>query len=130
MKTRFCTSGCGEICLFPHALAGIQATNYFYSYSSSASPLESRESQTKAVRHRRRDFHRRHRPAHRWKIGWVSDAERPAIPEPVGKRGELVMPQDAEVIDAEGKSIPPRFESDGHCHYRDWMGEVYFATAS
>ena len=44
----------------------------------------------------------------------------------VGKRGELAIPQDAEVIDAKGKSILPGL-IDGHCHYRDWMGEVYLA---
>jgi len=30
------------------------------------------------------------------------------------------------VIDAKGKSILPGL-IDGHCHYRDWMGEVYLA---
>jgi Amidohydrolase family len=44
----------------------------------------------------------------------------------VGKRGEVTIPQDAEVIDAKGKSILPGL-IDGHCHYRDWMGEVYLA---
>ena len=44
----------------------------------------------------------------------------------VGKRGEVTIPQGAEVIDAEGKSILPGF-IDGHCHYRDWMGEIYLA---
>ena len=44
----------------------------------------------------------------------------------VGKRGELNVPQDAEVIDAKGKTILPGL-IDGHCHYRDWMGEVYLA---
>ena len=44
----------------------------------------------------------------------------------VGKRGELAIPQGAEVIDAKGKSILPGL-IDGHCHYRDWMGEVYLA---
>ena len=44
----------------------------------------------------------------------------------VGKRGELAIPQDAEVIDAKGMSILPGL-IDGHCHYRDWMGEVYLA---
>jgi len=44
----------------------------------------------------------------------------------VGKRGEITIPQDAEVIDAKGKSILPGL-IDGHCHYRDWMGEVYLA---
>jgi imidazolonepropionase-like amidohydrolase len=44
----------------------------------------------------------------------------------VGKRGEVSIPQGAEVIDAKGKSILPGL-IDGHCHYRDWMGEVYLA---
>jgi hypothetical protein len=44
----------------------------------------------------------------------------------VGKRGEVTIPQAAEVIDAKGKSILPGL-IDGHCHYRDWMGEVYLA---
>jgi imidazolonepropionase-like amidohydrolase len=44
----------------------------------------------------------------------------------VGKRGEVIIPQGAEVIDAKGKSILPGL-IDGHCHYRDWMGEVYLA---
>ena len=44
----------------------------------------------------------------------------------VGKRGELAIPQDAEVIDARGMSVLPGL-IDGHCHYRDWMGEVYLA---
>lgn len=44
----------------------------------------------------------------------------------IGKRGEVQVPQDAEVIDAKGKTILPGL-IDGHCHYRDWMGEVYLA---
>ena len=44
----------------------------------------------------------------------------------VGKRGEIKIPQDAEVIDAKGKTILPGL-IDGHCHYRDWMGEIYLA---
>lgn len=42
----------------------------------------------------------------------------------VGKRGEVSAPQGAEVIDAKGKTILPGL-IDGHCHYRDWMGEIY-----
>src|SRR5437870_4117875 len=42
----------------------------------------------------------------------------------VGKRGEIKMPQGAEVIDAKGKTIIPGL-IDGHCHLRDWMGELY-----
>ncbi len=44
----------------------------------------------------------------------------------VGKRGEVTIPQGAEMIDAKGKTILPGL-IDGHCHYRDWMGEVYLA---
>jgi len=44
----------------------------------------------------------------------------------VGKRGEVTIPQGAEVIDAKGKTIMPGL-IDGHCHYRDWMGEIYLA---
>lgn len=42
----------------------------------------------------------------------------------VGKRGEVSIPQGAEIIDAKGKTILPGL-IDGHCHLRDWMGEVY-----
>jgi hypothetical protein len=42
----------------------------------------------------------------------------------VGKRGEVSLAQDAEVIDAKGKTILPGL-IDGHCHLRDWMGELY-----
>ena len=42
----------------------------------------------------------------------------------VGKRGEVSVPQGAETIDAKGKTILPGL-IDGHCHYRDWMGEIY-----
>lgn len=42
----------------------------------------------------------------------------------VGKRGEVSVPSGAEVIDAKGKIILPGL-IDGHCHLRDWMGEVY-----
>jgi hypothetical protein len=44
----------------------------------------------------------------------------------VGKRGEVTILQGAEMIDAKGKTILPGL-IDGHCHYRDWMGEVYLA---
>ncbi len=44
----------------------------------------------------------------------------------VGRRGEVSIPQGSEVIDAKGKTILPGF-IDGHCHYRDWMGEIYLA---
>lgn len=44
----------------------------------------------------------------------------------VGKRGEVTIPQNAESIDAKGKTVLPGL-IDGHCHYRDWMGELYLA---
>ena len=44
----------------------------------------------------------------------------------VGKHGEVTIPQGAEMIDANGKTILPGL-IDGHCHYRDWMGEIYLA---
>jgi imidazolonepropionase-like amidohydrolase len=44
----------------------------------------------------------------------------------IGKRGDVSLPQGAEIIDAKGKTILPGL-IDGHCHYRDWMGEVYLA---
>jgi imidazolonepropionase-like amidohydrolase len=42
----------------------------------------------------------------------------------VGERGKVSVPQGAEVIDAKGKTILPGL-IDGHCHLRDWMGELY-----
>ncbi|HKY07812.1 MAG TPA: ABC transporter substrate-binding protein [Candidatus Binatia bacterium] len=44
----------------------------------------------------------------------------------VGKRGDVSIPAGAEIIDARGKTILPGL-IDGHCHYRDWMGEIYLA---
>lgn len=44
----------------------------------------------------------------------------------VGKRGAVAIPAGAEIIDARGKTLLPGF-IDGHCHYRDWMGELYLA---
>jgi hypothetical protein len=44
----------------------------------------------------------------------------------IGKHGEVTIPQGAEVIDTKGKTILPGL-IDGHCHYRDWMGEIYLA---
>jgi imidazolonepropionase-like amidohydrolase len=44
----------------------------------------------------------------------------------VGRSGEASVPPNAEVVDAKGKTILPGF-IDGHCHYRDWMGEIYLA---
>ena len=43
-----------------------------------------------------------------------------------GRRGEVAVPQGAEIIDAKGKTLLPGL-IDGHCHYRDWMGEIYLA---
>jgi imidazolonepropionase-like amidohydrolase len=44
----------------------------------------------------------------------------------VGKRGEVKIPRGAQVIDAKGKTILPGL-IDGHCHYWEWMGELYLA---
>jgi len=44
----------------------------------------------------------------------------------VGKRDEVAIPRGAQVIDAKGKTILPGL-IDGHCHYWEWMGELYFA---
>ena len=44
----------------------------------------------------------------------------------VGKRGEVSAPKGAQIIDAKGKTLLPGL-IDGHCHYRDWMGEIYLA---
>ncbi|HEY1374191.1 MAG TPA: amidohydrolase family protein [Candidatus Binatia bacterium] len=41
-----------------------------------------------------------------------------------GRRGDVKPPEGAEVINAKGKTILPGL-IDGHCHLRDWMGEVY-----
>jgi imidazolonepropionase-like amidohydrolase len=46
----------------------------------------------------------------------------------VGKRGEVAIPQDAETIDAKGKTLLPGL-IDGHCHYRDWMASSISLTA-
>ncbi|HEV8726026.1 MAG TPA: amidohydrolase family protein [Candidatus Binatia bacterium] len=44
----------------------------------------------------------------------------------VGKRGEVAIPRGVQVIDAKGKTILPGL-IDGHCHYWEWMGELYLA---
>ncbi len=44
----------------------------------------------------------------------------------VGKRGEVKIPRGAQVIDAKGKTILPGL-IDGHCHYWEWVGELYLA---
>ena len=44
----------------------------------------------------------------------------------VGKRAEVSVPQGAEVIEAGGKTILPGLV-DGHCHYREWAGELLLA---
>ena len=44
--------------------------------------------------------------------------------EAVGKRGDVVVPPDAEIIDATGKSVLPGFV-DGHGHFEDFHGELY-----
>ncbi|HVO92630.1 MAG TPA: amidohydrolase family protein [Terriglobales bacterium] len=42
----------------------------------------------------------------------------------VGKRGEVTVPADAEVVDVKGKTILPGF-IDGHGHLEDFHGELY-----
>src|SRR5690349_21551635 len=42
----------------------------------------------------------------------------------VGKKGELPIPEKAEVIDCKGKNILPGF-IDGHGHLEDFIGEIY-----
>jgi len=42
----------------------------------------------------------------------------------VGKRGSVVIPRGARVIDAKGKTILPGL-IDGHCHLLDFVGELY-----
>ena len=44
----------------------------------------------------------------------------------VGKRGEVTIPRGAQVVDAKGKTILPGL-IDGHCHYWEWLGELYLA---
>ncbi|HTM07450.1 MAG TPA: amidohydrolase family protein [Verrucomicrobiae bacterium] len=41
-----------------------------------------------------------------------------------GRRGDVTPPKDAEMINAKGKTVLPGL-IDGHCHLRDWMGELY-----
>jgi imidazolonepropionase-like amidohydrolase len=42
----------------------------------------------------------------------------------IGKRGAVVIPRGARVIDAKGKTILPGL-IDGHCHLLDFVGELY-----
>ncbi|HEX2929003.1 MAG TPA: amidohydrolase family protein [Candidatus Binatia bacterium] len=42
----------------------------------------------------------------------------------IGKRGEVIVPRGARVIDVKGKTLLPGF-IDGHCHLLDFMGEIY-----
>ena len=44
----------------------------------------------------------------------------------VGKRGEVAIPRGAQVIDGKGKTLLPGL-IDGHCHYWEWLGELYLA---
>lgn len=44
----------------------------------------------------------------------------------VGRRGEVAIPEGAEVIEAGGTTILPGL-IDGHCHYEDWADELYLA---
>src|SRR4051812_6283070 len=42
----------------------------------------------------------------------------------IGRRGEVQVPDTAQVFDASGKTILPGF-IDGHCHLESFWGEVY-----
>ncbi len=42
----------------------------------------------------------------------------------MGQGGDVVVPPDAEVIDATGKTVLPGFV-DGHGHLEDFHGELY-----
>src|SRR5215470_17603147 len=42
----------------------------------------------------------------------------------IGRAGEVAIPQGAQVIDARGRYVLPAY-LDGHCHWEDFMGEVY-----
>ena len=44
----------------------------------------------------------------------------------VGRRGEVAIPEGAEVVEASGTTILPGL-IDGHCHYEDWADELYLA---
>lgn len=44
----------------------------------------------------------------------------------VGTRGRTNIPRGAEIIEARGKTVLPGL-IDGHCHYWEWMGELYLA---
>ena len=43
-----------------------------------------------------------------------------------GKRNDVSVPRGAQAIDAKGKTILPGL-IDGHCHYWEWVGELYLA---
>ena len=42
----------------------------------------------------------------------------------VGRKGQLAIPEKAEVISAKGKTVLPGF-IDGHGHLEDFIGEIY-----
>jgi hypothetical protein len=42
----------------------------------------------------------------------------------VGKRAEVAIPKDSQLVDAKGKTLLPGF-IDGHCHLLDFVGELY-----
>jgi hypothetical protein len=42
----------------------------------------------------------------------------------IGRRGEVTVPPDAQVIDVGGKTVLPGF-IDGHCHWEAFWGELY-----
>src|SRR5580658_8968626 len=42
----------------------------------------------------------------------------------VGRKDEVSVPPNAQIVDASGKTILPGF-LDGHCHWEDFFGELY-----
>jgi len=67
----------------------------------------------------------------------IDGTERPALEDSaivfhggriqeVGKREDVAIPRGAQVINAKGKTILPGL-IDGHCHYWEWVGELYLA---
>jgi hypothetical protein len=42
----------------------------------------------------------------------------------IGHKGDVTVPQNAQIVDATGKTVLPGF-LDGHCHWEDFFGELY-----